>query len=37
MTADTLQAQTPTCQLLARQAADYRGWWWVAPPRDPWL
>lgn len=30
-------AHTPTCQLLARQAADYRGWWWVAPPRDPWL
>ncbi|WP_445005055.1 methyltransferase [Halomonas mongoliensis] len=30
-------AQTPTCQLLARQAADYRGWWWLAPPRDPWL
>jgi len=30
-------AQTPTCQLLARQEADYRGWWWVAPPRDPWL
>ncbi|QTF94499.1 class I SAM-dependent methyltransferase [Halomonas sp. BM-2019] len=27
----------PTCQLLARQDADYRGWWWVAPPRDPWL
>ncbi|WP_302139160.1 methyltransferase [Halomonas alkalicola] len=37
MTADTLQALTPTCQLLARQEADYRGWWWVAPPRDPWL
>ena len=30
-------ARTPTCQLLARQDADYRGWWWVAPPRDPWL
>lgn len=34
---DSGAAQTPTCQLLARQAADYRGWWWVAPPRDPWL
>jgi len=28
---------TPTCQLLDRQALDYRGWLWVAPPDDPWL
>lgn len=28
---------TPTCQLLERQALDYRGWLWVAPPDDPWL
>ncbi|MGJ7457993.1 methyltransferase [Halomonas sp. MA07-2] len=32
-----MRAETPACQLLARQADDYRGWWWVAPPRDPWL
>ena len=37
MNADTIRAETPTCQLLARQGDDYRGWWWVAPPRDPWL
>ncbi|WP_251977451.1 methyltransferase [Salinicola avicenniae] len=29
--------QTPPCELLARQDADYRGWLWVAPPRDGWL
>ncbi|GAB2797433.1 16S rRNA (guanine(1207)-N(2))-methyltransferase RsmC [Halomonas shantousis] len=28
---------TPPCQLLERQAADYRDWLWVAPPRDAWL
>ena len=33
----TLRAETPACQLLERQGLDYRGWWWVAPPRDPWL
>ncbi|MBA2779177.1 methyltransferase [Billgrantia kenyensis] len=32
-----MSAQTPVCQLLARQDADYRGWLWVAPPRDAWL
>lgn len=32
-----MSAVTPTCQLLERQAEDYRGWLWVAPPRDPWL
>ncbi|WP_110657748.1 methyltransferase [Salinicola halimionae] len=32
-----MSAQTPQCQLLARQDADYRGWLWVAPPRDGWL
>ncbi|SDM00287.1 16S rRNA (guanine1207-N2)-methyltransferase [Modicisalibacter muralis] len=32
-----MSAATPTCQLLERQNADYRGWLWVAPPRDPWL
>jgi 16S rRNA (guanine1207-N2)-methyltransferase len=32
-----MSAETPVCQLLARQDADYRGWWWVAPPRDAWL
>ncbi|MFP4263542.1 MAG: methyltransferase [Halomonas sp.] len=42
MTAETPRAvspsaESPVCQLLERQAADYRGWWWVAPPRDPWL
>ncbi|WP_110666289.1 class I SAM-dependent methyltransferase [Salinicola halophilus] len=29
--------QTPPVELLARQNADYRGWLWVAPPRDGWL
>ncbi|GHB34746.1 methyltransferase [Salinicola rhizosphaerae] len=29
--------QTPPCELMARQDADYRGWLWVAPPRDAWL
>ncbi|MCG6658654.1 methyltransferase [Halomonas campisalis] len=37
MTVETTSAATPVCQLLARQEADYRGWLWVAPPRDPWL
>lgn len=32
-----MTAQTPSCQLMARQDADYRGWLWVAPPRDSWL
>ena len=32
-----MSAETPACQLLERQAFDYRGWWWVAPPRDSWL
>ena len=32
-----MSAETPVCQLLERQAADYRGWLWVAPPRDAWL
>ncbi|WP_111413853.1 methyltransferase [Billgrantia lactosivorans] len=32
-----MSAETPVCQLLERQDADYRGWLWVAPPRDPWL
>ncbi|MCG7600374.1 class I SAM-dependent methyltransferase [Halomonas sp. McH1-25] len=32
-----MTAVTPPCQLLERQDADYRGWLWVAPPRDPWL
>lgn len=32
-----MSAETPVCQLLERQEADYRGWWWVAPPRDAWL
>ncbi|MEC9483657.1 MAG: class I SAM-dependent methyltransferase [Halomonas sp.] len=32
-----MNAVTPPCQLLERQDADYRGWLWVAPPRDPWL
>ncbi|WP_163576932.1 class I SAM-dependent methyltransferase [Halomonas faecis] len=32
-----MSAETPVCQLLERQAADYRGWWWVSPPRDAWL
>ncbi|MDR5902334.1 methyltransferase [Halomonas icarae] len=37
MHAETPRAENPVCQLLERQAADYRGWWWVAPPRDTWL
>ncbi|MBZ9557468.1 MULTISPECIES: class I SAM-dependent methyltransferase [Modicisalibacter] len=32
-----MSAVTPVCQLLARQAFDYRDWLWVAPPDDPWL
>jgi len=32
-----MSAETPVCQLLERQAFDYRGWLWVAPPRDAWL
>ncbi|MBB3143374.1 methyltransferase [Halomonas organivorans] len=32
-----MNAETPVCQLLQRQDADYRGWLWVAPPRDAWL
>ncbi|ATJ83797.1 methyltransferase [Halomonas beimenensis] len=32
-----MSAETPVCQLLERQDADYRGWLWVAPPRDAWL
>ncbi len=32
-----MSAETPVCQLLERQDADYRGWLWVSPPRDPWL
>ena len=32
-----MSAETPPCQLLERQEFDYRGWWWVAPPRDTWL
>lgn len=32
-----MSAETPACQLLERQEFDYRGWWWVAPPRDSWL
>ena len=32
-----MSAETSVCQLLERQEADYRGWWWVAPPRDAWL
>lgn len=32
-----MSAETPVCQLLERQDADYRGWLWVAPPRDSWL
>ncbi|MDR5868174.1 class I SAM-dependent methyltransferase [Halomonas koreensis] len=32
-----MSAETPVCQLLERQDADYRGWLWVAPPRDRWL
>lgn len=32
-----MTAITPPCQLLERQDMDYRGWLWVAPPRDPWL
>ncbi|MAM59072.1 MAG: 16S rRNA methyltransferase [Salinicola sp.] len=32
-----MTTQSPACQLLARQDADYRGWLWVAPPRDGWL
>ncbi|MEQ5801278.1 class I SAM-dependent methyltransferase [Halomonas sp. H10-9-1] len=37
MTHPTPPAESPVCQLLERQAADYRGWWWVAPPQDAWL
>jgi len=32
-----MSAETPVGQLLERQDADYRGWWWVGPPRDGWL
>lgn len=32
-----MSADTAVCQLLHRQEHDYRGWWWVAPPRDAWL
>lgn len=32
-----MSAQTPVCQLLERQATDYDGWLWVAPPQDSWL
>lgn len=32
-----MRPQSPPCELLARQDADYRGWLWVAPPRDGWL
>ncbi|SEL90266.1 class I SAM-dependent methyltransferase [Halomonas daqiaonensis] len=32
-----MSAETPVCQLLERQDADYGGWLWVAPPRDAWL
>ncbi|MCL7940103.1 methyltransferase [Halomonas sp. ATCH28] len=32
-----MSAETPVCQLLARQQDDYCGWLWVAPPRDAWL
>lgn len=32
-----MTAETPACQLLARQDVDYRGYWWVAPPCDAWL
>ncbi|SDL04054.1 16S rRNA m(2)G 1207 methyltransferase [Franzmannia pantelleriensis] len=32
-----MTAETPVCQLLARQDHDYRDWLWVAPPRDAWL
>ena len=32
-----MSAETPVCQLLERQDADYRGWLWVSPPRDAWL
>lgn len=32
-----MSAETPVCQLLERQSLDYRGWLWVAPPRDAWL
>ncbi|MFC3282622.1 methyltransferase [Litchfieldella rifensis] len=32
-----MNAETSVCQLLERQAMDYRGWLWVAPPRDAWL
>ena len=32
-----MPAETAVCQLLERQAMDYRGWLWVAPPRDAWL
>lgn len=32
-----MSAETPACQLLERQPTDYRGWLWVAPPKDSWL
>ncbi|WP_043530131.1 methyltransferase [Litchfieldella xinjiangensis] len=32
-----MNAETPVCQLLQRQDEAYRGWLWVAPPRDAWL
>ncbi|OLO11598.1 16S rRNA methyltransferase [Chromohalobacter japonicus] len=32
-----MSAETPPCQLLARQSHEYRDWLWVAPPRDAWL
>ncbi|MAX33605.1 MAG: 16S rRNA methyltransferase [Halomonadaceae bacterium] len=32
-----MPAETAVCQLLERQAMDYRDWLWVAPPRDRWL
>ncbi|MDI5921592.1 methyltransferase [Halomonas sp. LR5S13] len=32
-----MSAETPVCELLERQDADYCGWLWVAPPRDAWL
>ncbi|WP_027961274.1 class I SAM-dependent methyltransferase [Halomonas halodenitrificans] len=37
MNVETPRAEHPVCQLLERQDADYRGWWWIAPPRDAWL
>ncbi|RDB43834.1 methyltransferase domain-containing protein [Halomonas sp. DQ26W] len=32
-----MPAETPVCQLLERQDADYSGWLWASPPRDAWL